>query len=154
MKQETESFTLEEQLSTLSAAEKREVLQGEAIRIEEGTISIPLDNELRLRYQEDLAKNSIDLAIKQSAFDEIKQEFKTEMQPIKLLVAENISVLRANAIEQETNLYSVPNQESGQLETYSENGKLQNSRPLAPDENQMTISGGARTDETPKTGTD
>ena len=130
---------MQEQFKGLSPEELKDNLESLCVSSQESIIRRELSHEERTMFQQELAKSSIDLAIKNENFDQIKQDHKTETQPIKLDISEFIKNLRTNSIEEEGMIYDIANQESGNMESYDTKGNLIQMRPLLPEERQRSL---------------
>jgi hypothetical protein len=70
---------------------------------------------------------------------EVKQKYKTDTTPVKEKISMTIKALRTNSIEEEGFVYSIADQEAGQMVDYDERGNLLNTRPLLPEERQRHV---------------
>lgn len=130
---------LSESFKTLSAQELKDNLESLCSSVSESVIRRELSQEEKLKLQQELARGAVELAIKEEAFDQIKQDHKTAITPIKLKNNEIIGNLRTNSIEEEGFVYEIPNQEDKQMESYDSKGNLLQIRPLLPEERQRDL---------------
>lgn len=130
---------LSESFKTLSAQELKDNLESLCVTASESVIRRELSQEEKLKLQQELARGAVDKAIKDEAFDQVKQEYKTAIQPITLRNNDIIKSLRTNSIEEEGFVYEIPNQDDGQMESFDSKGNLLQIRPLLPEERQRNL---------------
>lgn len=124
----------------MTAAEIKDQLESMCESAEDMTIRRELGEEERIKFQMELSNNAVKRAILEDAFEKIKQEYKTNDNPLKLRNGEIIKTLRTNTVEEDGLVYNVANHEEGRMEMYSEHGHLVNTRPLMPEERQRNLS--------------
>ncbi len=130
---------LAEQFKRLSKSELKDNLESLCVSAQESVILRELSPEEKIKLQQEWVSGAIDIAIKKDNFDTIKQEYKTELQPLELRNKEILGSLRSNSIEEEGMVYEIPNQESGNMEKFDSSGNLLQMRPLMPEERQRSL---------------
>jgi hypothetical protein len=128
-----------ERLKTLSGEDRKSVLESEAIAIEEGKYEKPLTPDELLYYKDELAQNSINQAVILDEFQEIKEEYKEKLKPIKLKISEAISAVKYKSIPKEGRLYKLADFEDQMIHKVDEMGNVIHSRKMLPEERQFRI---------------
>lgn len=125
-----------EQLKSLSAEDRRLVLQSEASSIEEGKYTKPLDEDEIRSYKDELADLSIKQAIILDEFASIKEEFKLRLKPLAQGISSALQAVKFKAIDQDGKLYLIQDFESNMVHKVDELGNVILSRQMRPEERQ------------------
>lgn len=128
-----------EKLKTMSAEDRKAVLESEAIAMEEGKYTKPLTHEEIAFYKDELATNSINQAIILDEFAEIKAEYKDKLEPIKKNISESLHAIKFSAIECDGKLYKMADFDTRMIHKVDELGNVVHSRPMLPEERQFRI---------------
>lgn len=127
----------------------RDNLEALAVETEEMTITRSLTPEERTKLQQNLSSIAIKRSILEDALDKIKQEYKNELDPLKIEFGITVKSLRTGVLEVEGTVYQIPNHEEGMMGYYDSYGNLINSRPLMPEEKApISIGVGGRFEKT------
>lgn len=119
--------------------ERTMLLQDNAAKVEVTSYQKVLSPEELADRREDLADNCIKLNQKEDELKVIKDEFKLEMDPLKV---KNKLLLTEIKTKQQTidgTLYHIPDYENRTMDIYDQDGFWIQSRRLRPEENQGHI---------------
>ena len=107
---------------------------------ESRTIRHNYTEEELIALKENFFENDLKLNDKQDELDEVKERFKVEMKPLKELTADLRSKIRNKFIDEDREVYSVANQDKGQMEYYDTiTGEMVDFRKLQPAERQTRM---------------
>lgn len=134
MKQE-----LMKSFSDMTAKEIKDTLEGMCEKGEEMQITRQLLPEEKTMLQQELANTCISKALLDNQFEKVKQHHKTETTPLKLRIGEVVEQLGSNSFQLEGMVYSVADQEAGEMLSFDETGNYLQSRPLLPEERQRSV---------------
>ena len=119
--------------------EKKQWLEDNSSKIEEGQYFRPFDGEDMTQSREDFTMKSIELSRIESEFDLVKAEFKTK---IKAIQAQK-KLIMGNLMQQgewlDGKQFLFDDQETGMMYSFDETGKIIAARRLKPEERQLTI---------------
>lgn len=122
-----------------TAKDRLMILQENAAKIEETTYQKNLDAEELASRREDLADNCIRLNQFEDELKEVKDDFKTKMDPLKNSNKTLLTEIKTKQSTVEGTLFHLANHEEGYMETYDKEGVLISTRRLRPDEKQGVI---------------
>lgn len=128
-----------ERLKSLTAEDRKSVLESEAIAIEEGKYEKPLTPDEMLYYKDELAVHSIKQAVIMDEFAEIKKDFKDRLEPIKEKISESIQAIKYKSIQKEGRLYKLADFDDQMIHKVDELGNIIHSRKMLPEERQFRI---------------
>lgn len=127
-----------------SPEERRRLLASLADKIVDDKIyHRELSKEEIRRFEEALAKDSIELARLEEKLRDIKAEYKMEMDPIKEDNKHRIKVLREGRIEESGIVYEFFDDDNF-IRTYNEEGMYLGERRATSEDSQTTIHGEMR----------
>jgi lipopolysaccharide export LptBFGC system permease protein LptF len=129
----------QEALTQLSASELRQRLEANAEKSESLTFNKPLTEEEVEKEIKDFSQLAIEIQQKEDKLDEIKDEFKTILKPLKTSFSEKLKTIRSKSKTVTETVYLIPDFETGLMETYSQDGVMIQSRRLTPEERQLSI---------------
>lgn len=120
----------------LTPNEIREIAHKQELR----TIRHNYSEEELVALKETFFENDTALADKQEDLDNIKEQFKLEMKPMKDSTNDLRKKIRNKFTDIDMEVYIVANQDRGYMEYYSvETGDLVEDRRLRPDEKQTRL---------------
>jgi len=128
-----------ERLKSLTAEDRKSVLESEAIAVEEGKYEKPLTPDELLYYKDELAVHSINQAVILDEFAEIKKEFKDRLEPIKEKITESIQAIKYKSVQREGRLYKLADFDDQMIHKVDELGNIIHSRKMLPEERQFRI---------------
>lgn len=127
------------QLKDLSAEERRTVLLGEAVKVEQQAYMRPLSQAELLIKKDELTNNSILKAKIEDEFSEVKKEYKSKLDPLKDLIHETLDALRNKAVLVKGNVYVLSDPKNKMMHNVDVDGNVLSSRPMLPEERQLRI---------------
>jgi hypothetical protein len=128
-----------ERLKTLSAEDRKSVLEAEAIAVEEGKYEKPLTPDELAIQKDTLAELSINQAIILDEFAEVKQEFKSKLEPIKEEISTALRAIKYKSIQVEGRLYKMADFDDQMIHKVDELGNVIHSRKMLPEERQFRL---------------
>lgn len=123
----------------LSPKERVMILQENAAKVEQTTYQKTLSADELAARREDLADDCIKLNQLEDELKEVKDDFKTKMDPLKAANKIRLSEIKTKQTTVDGTLFHMANHEDGMMETYDNEGYLIGSRRLRPEEKQGTI---------------
>lgn len=129
----------ERMFGDLTPEERLTMLQDNAYKIELQEIRRPYTPEQIVGFKDQLAEESIILGGLEDKLDEIKQQYKTEMQPHKDKHKEAYIAIRDKSFKSEENIYMFPDYDNNNMDMYDANGYYLSTRKLFPGERQVNI---------------
>lgn len=129
----------ENYLKSLSDNERVSFLQTNAHSIDEGKYSRPITADEKTMLREKHTDNSIKLSDLKEEFDEVKKQYKENIEPFVLENKTLLTEIRTSQRIEKGTLYHLANHESGFMESYNERGELITTRRLRPDEKQAGL---------------
>jgi hypothetical protein len=102
-------------------------------------ISRQLTEEEIQTHKQSLFEVDVEIDEMEESFKEVKKAHKESMKSIRRARAEHIRALRYRSYSEKGTLYLIDDQESGMMGYYDGNGVLVSSRPLKPEERQLSI---------------
>lgn len=121
------------------AKERLAMLQDNATKTEQTSYQKTLTPDELAQRREDLADNCIKLNKLEDDLKEVKDDFKTEMDPLKNKNKVLLSEIKTKQTTAEGALYHLANHDDGMMEIYDAEGFLIESRRLRPEEKQASI---------------
>lgn len=106
---------------------------------ENTTYYVDLTEQDLVEKHQELSENLIRLNEKEEELKKIKDSYKVEMQPMKILQKVLLTAIHVKKEVVEGTLYHIADQEEGVMETFTAAGEFYSSRRLRPDEKQMRI---------------
>lgn len=134
-------------LKSLSANERQNHMQSNAHSIDEGKYSRPITADEKTLLREKHTDNAIKLSDLKEEFDELKKQYKDNIDPFVQANKTLLSEIRTSQRIEKGTLYHLANYDAGMMESYNEAGEFISSRRLRPDEKQAGLF------PLPKTGT-
>lgn len=122
-----------------SPKERIMIMQENAAKVEVTTYQKSLTDEELAARREDLADNCIKLNQFEDELKEVKDDFKSKMDPFKLSNKLLLTEIKTKQSTVDGTLYHMAHHEDRMMETYDSEGLLIGSRRLRPDEKQGTI---------------
>lgn len=120
----------------VTAEYRKQLLEGNADKIENTTYLRPLTaDELDIK-REQLTENCIKLSEYEDEKKEAMAEFKTKMDPLVKSNKWLLGDIKTKQTSVTGILYHIANQDDGMMETYDEHGEMVSSRRLRPEEKQ------------------
>lgn len=123
----------------LPSEERINVLRNNADKIEQTTYEKELTEEELIAKREQFVDNSIAVSKLEDELSEKKKEFKSKIDPLKLINRSLQYEVKTKKSEVKGTLFHMANHDSGYMETYDEAGELVSSRRLRPDEKQIRM---------------
>lgn len=128
-----------ERLRTMSADDRKLVLESEAIAVEEGKYEKPLSPEELSFFKDEVADNSIKQAVIIDEFTDIKKNFKAKLEPIAIKIKTSLRNIKHKSMEQDGRLYKVADFEDQMIHKVDELGNVISSRKMLPEERQIRM---------------
>lgn len=122
-----------------TAKDRLMMMQENAAKIDQTTYQKPLTEDELAERRETLADNCIKLNTKEDELKEIKDAFKAEMDPLKMINKRVLTEIKTKQTTVEGNLYHLQNFEDDMMEIYDSEGFMISSRRLRPEEKQGTV---------------
>lgn len=122
-----------------TAKDRLMILQESAAKIEQTTYQKTLSADELAARREDLADDCIKLNQFEDELKEVKDDFKTKMDPLKAANKIRLTEIKTKQTSVDGTLFHIANYDEGMMETYDNEGFLISSRRLRPEEKQGTI---------------
>jgi len=122
-----------------TAKERLMILQENAAKVEQTTYQKVLTPDELAARREDLADDCIKLNQFEDELKEVKDDFKTKMDPLKAANKTRLTEIKTKQTTVDGTLYHLANHDDGMMETYDGEGLLISSRRLRPEEKQGSI---------------
>lgn len=119
--------------------ERINILRNNADKMEETTYEKELTEEELAIKREQFVDNSIAVSKLEDELESKKKEFKSKIDPLKLINRSLQHEVKTRKQEVKGFLYHMANQDSGFMETYDHTGEMITSRRLRPDERQVRM---------------
>lgn len=126
-------------LKTASKADRVQILRDSADKVEKFTYPRALEAEEVTHLKDEFTKNAISMARKDEARKEFLTDWKGEVKPLKIEMAWQMTRIRSKVEEITEDVYLISDQDSEMMGYYNSAGVLVYSRPLMPEEKQLTI---------------
>lgn len=123
----------------LTPPERLRLLQENAAKVEETMYQKHLTNDELADRRESLADNCIKFNQLEDELKEIKDTFKGQMDPLKMLNKKLLTEIKTKQQTIDGLLYHIPDFEKGIMETYDSEGYFISSRRLRPEEKQGNV---------------
>lgn len=128
-----------DRLKTMTAEDRKLVLESEAIAVEEGKYEKPLSPEELAFYKDEVADNAIKQAMIIDELTDIKKNFKAKLEPIAITIKTALRNIKHKSMEQDGRLYKVADFEDQMIHKVDELGNVISSRKMLPEERQFRI---------------
>lgn len=128
-----------ERLKTLSAEDRKLVLQSEALQITEGKYVKPLGPEELAFYKDQLAEKSILQATILDELKEVKADFKARLEPVANDISKALSAVKFKQIECDGTLYKMADFDNKLIHQVDDLGNVITTRQMLPEERQFRI---------------
>ena len=122
-----------------TAKERLMAMQESASKVEQTTYQKVLTPDELAARREDLADDCIKLNQFEDELKEIKDDFKSRMDPLKMANKARLTEIKTKQSSTDGTLYHIANHEDSMMETFDSEGLLISSRRLRPEEKQGTI---------------
>jgi hypothetical protein len=123
----------------ITQKERTMLLQENATTVEQTKYQKVLSPDELAARREDLADNCIKLNQLEDELKEVKDHFKTKMDPLKTVNKTLLTEIKTKQQTVDGILYHMANHDEGMMETYDGEGYLISTRRLRPDEKQGSI---------------
>lgn len=114
-------------------------LRNNADKVEQTTYEKELTQEELDAKREEFVDNDIQIAKLEDELNEKKAEFKSKIEPIKIVNRSLRQEVKTKKKEVKGHLFHMANHTDSMMETYDETGELVSSRRLRPDEKQVRM---------------
>lgn len=121
-------------LKTLDADELRDTLEGASDQVELMTYMKPLTDDEERQLKDDLTQYSIRKAQYEKELDDIKQDYKVKLDPLKKLLVNTIQCLKHRAIPVDDDVYLIRDEKNRLMMYIDKSGYLINQRALTDSE--------------------
>jgi hypothetical protein len=128
-----------EKLKTMSAEDRKLVLESEAIAVEEGKYEKPLAPEELSFFKDEVAENSIKQAVILDELSDIKKKFKADLEPIAINIKTALRNIKHKSMEKDGRLYKIADFDDQMIHKVDEFGNVISSRKMLPEERQFRI---------------
>lgn len=126
-------------LKGLSKEERIDLLQADAISIEETKYTKPLTQEEVSFYKDKLTENSIQQATILDELADVKADFKARLKPVQDAISEALQAAKFKAITCEGRVYKLADHDENMIYIVDEHANLISSRQMMPEERQLRI---------------
>lgn len=126
-------------LQDVGRIERRQLLRDSAQKMEEFTYPRPLEGEELTHLKDEYHVNAIKMAKLEEKKKEFMENWKADVKPLKLQMAEQMTMMRSKVEEITEDVYLMPEFDEDMMGYYNGDGKLVYSRPLMPEERQFSI---------------
>lgn len=126
-------------LPEATKSERTSALEENASKVEVTKYQKPLTEDELIQRREMFVDNAIKVSQKEDELKEIKDTFKSEIDPIKAVNKVLQAEIKTRQQTVEGTIYHLANHEDGMMETYDHEGIMISSRRLRPDERQGGI---------------
>jgi gas vesicle protein len=123
----------------LSADERLNILRNNADKVEQTTYEKELTEDELIAKREQFVDNSIAVSKLEDELSEKKKEFKSKIDPLKLINRALQYEVKTKKTEVKGTIFHMADHVNGYMETYDESGELISSRRLRPDEKQARL---------------
>lgn len=119
-----------------AAEERLRILRDSADKVEQTTYEKELTEDELIAKREQFVDNSIAVSKLEDELSEKKKEFKSKIDPLKLINRSLQYEVKTKKTEVKGTIYHLADHGTGYMETYDETGEMIGSRRLRPDERQ------------------
>lgn len=131
---------IEEALDSIeNPAQRRKFLEENAAKVEDGNYIYPYTEEELVVKREEYTDKSVELAITESEFKELKADFQGRIKKAKEQLAQRLNQIAQGAEQRTGQLFYFDDQKQRIMFIYDETGAEVSRRPLRPDERQSNI---------------
>lgn len=128
-----------EYFKNLPDIERKELLEANAVSIEDTKYTRPLAPEEIAAFKDQLSENSILQATILDEKKEVIAGFKARLEPVSRKISEALSAVKFKAIDCEGRVYKMADYEEQMIHMIDSEGILLNSRRMQPHERQLRI---------------
>lgn len=126
-------------IKNLTQEERQTLLIGESVRSEEQAYMKALtDEELQIR-RERIVQVSLLKAVVEDDFQQVKDEFKMKLDPLKDEFSQLLDELRVKMVEVTGKVFTLPDHENQMMHFIDESGNVLSSRRMLPEERQHRL---------------
>jgi hypothetical protein len=126
-------------IKNLTPEERQTLLIGESVRSEEQAYMKALtEEELQIR-RERIVQVSLLKAVVEDEFQQVKDEFKMKLDPLKDEFSQLLDELRVKMVEVTGKVYTLPDHENRMMHFVDESGNVLSSRRMLPEETQYRM---------------
>lgn len=129
-----------QRLKTMPSADRKLTLQNEALEITEGLYTRELSPEELTVWKDKLSETSVKQATILEEFDQVKEDFKARLDPLKSELKAAITAVKYRAVQESGRLYKMPDHDEQMIYVLDESGSVVSSRKMLPEERQFRIS--------------
>ncbi len=122
-----------------SPEERKQMLEDNCYNKEEMDFTREYNSDDLEKLKHEYSQDMIFLAKKQEDLDQIKKDFKGDMDPIKLEAGTKLRGIRSRNKEVCETVYAFDDQKNKIMEFYDLEGKMVYSRPLTQNERQLQL---------------
>lgn len=127
------------QIKTLTEDERQTLLIGESVRSEEQAYMKALtDDELAIR-RERIVQVSLMKAVVEDEYQQVKDEFKMKLDPLKDEFSQLLDELRVKMVEVTGKVYTLPDHDNQMMHFIDQSGNVLSSRRMLPEERQHRL---------------
>lgn len=126
-------------LKELSLEERDTILEGEALKVEEQAYMRPLSKEELDIKKDDLASAAILKAVIEEELQQIKEDYKLKLTPLRDKITEALSALKNKAEQVKGKVYQLADYENQMIHYVDPMGHVLSSRRMLPEERQFRI---------------
>jgi hypothetical protein len=123
----------------MSPEDRKSLLEGDAISVEETTYTRPLTPEEVVYYKDLLSTKSVEQATILDDKKEVIASFKARLDPVAAEIKTALSAVKYKAVQCAGRLYRLADYENQMIHTVDSDGNLINSRMMRPEERQFRI---------------
>lgn len=126
-----------ERLRELSALERKQVLDSEAFKTEDGKYEKPLTPD-ELSYAKDqVSELSISYDQIEDELKDVKKAFKARMEPVKIERKLHLRNIKHKSQEKQGKLYLIQDWDTNMIHKVDQDGNVIHSRKMLPEERQQ-----------------
>lgn len=126
-------------LKDVPESERKTILRDTADKKERFTYPKALSDLEITRLKDEYTQNAIKVAKQEEAKKEFMEGWKANVKPLKLEMSAQMVRIRSKVDEVTEDVYLISDQETNEMGYYNERGELVYSRPLMPDERQLSL---------------
>lgn len=127
------------QIKNLPDDERLTLLVGENVKVEEQAYMKALtEEELHIR-RERIVQVSLMKAVVEDELQQVKDEFKMKLDPLKSEFSQLLDELRVKMVEVTGKVYTLPDHENQMMHFIDERGNVLSSRRMLPEERQYRM---------------
>lgn len=128
-----------DRLKTISEADRKLVLDGEAVSVEEGLYTRNLTDDELLAYKETLAEKSVEQAQILDEFKTVKDSYKEKLKPIAKEISTSLQAIKFKAVDCTGRQYKLADHDEQMIYIVDQKGDVIHSRRMRPEERQYFL---------------